>query len=152
MADGYGNVYIFNLYVEEITKFNLNDQGSAGSIIAPSQNTKPLYVPQQIAVSRTALPLNNLNSPLFVQGKNVFTADYLGQNWSGVANIDPTIFPALNFDLWLYVAFQTAWLLDTFGHLQVIYAQQTMMMKDGKEVITVNYKPPGPLNINLDFK
>ena len=142
MSDGYGNVYIFNIYSENIAKFNLNDQGSAGTIVAPSKTaTKSPYQPQCISVSRTALPKANITSPLFVQGNNEFTVDYLGQNWTGTANIDPTIWPALNTDLWLYVFFQMAWLLDPMGHLQTIYSTETRIMEMGREVVTFNYQP-----------
>jgi hypothetical protein len=135
MAGGFGNVYIFNLYAEEVTAFGLNGQPmSAGSIPGPAETTKPLYVPQQIIVSRTNLYKNQLNAPLFIQGDNSFTVDYQGQNWQGTVNIDPGT--ALSFDFWFYITFQTGWLLDTLGHFYTVYSEKTTVTGlDGKQTI-----------------
>ncbi len=101
MADTYGSVYVFNLYVENITKLVLNGQGSAGSINAPGAAP---YTPNNLAVLRSPLTVHNLQDPQFVQGDNSVTVDVLGQSWSGTLNIDPVQAPALTQDLWLYVA------------------------------------------------
>jgi hypothetical protein len=141
MANGIGNVYVFNLYVQNVTSFTVNGQASAGTIVAPSQTTKALYVPQQLVVPRTPYPKQDVNSSLFAQGENDFTVDFPYQNWTGSLTIDTT-WPALNFDLWLYVTFQAAWLLDTFGHFQPIYSQKTTVMKGDQQIVTYNYQPP----------
>lgn len=113
MANGFGNVYVFNLYAEAMTAFNLNGQGSAGKIGAPVSTSTPPYVPSQLVVSRTNLNQGQLSSPLFVQGANTINVNYLGQSWQGTVNI-PTQ-PGLQFDLWLYVGYQIAFLFDTQG-------------------------------------
>ena len=111
----YGNVYIFNLYVESMTQFNLNGQGSAGSIAAPVNSTKPPYVPAQLVVGRTNLTVSQLNSPLFVIGANNVSINYGGEVWQGTVNIPSPPSPSLQADLWLYVAYQKAFLFDTTG-------------------------------------
>jgi hypothetical protein len=136
MAGGFGNVYVFNLYVENILKVNLNGQGTAGSIIAPAQTTKPPYAPQQIVVSRTNLNQDQLNSPLFVQGSNTITVDYYMESWTAAVTIDPVNQSALQNDLWIYLCYQTAWLLDTTGDFQTFSYSQASKMVLGRQVIT----------------
>lgn len=111
----YGNVYIFNLYVESMTQFNLNGQGSAGSIAAPLKSTTPPYAPQQLVVARTNLTINQLNAPLFVIGANNISVNYGGEVWQGTVTIPSPPNPSLQADLWLYIAYQTAFLFDTSG-------------------------------------
>jgi len=111
----YGNVYIFNLYVESMTQFNLNGQGSAGSIAAPVKTTTVPYAPQQLAVARTNLTINQLNSPLFVIGANNISVNYGGEVWQGTVTIPQPPNPSLQADLWLYVCYEKAFLFDTSG-------------------------------------
>lgn len=111
----YGNVYIFNLYVESMTAFNLNQQGSAGTIAAPVKTTTPPYAPQQLVVARTNLTFDQLNSPLFVNGDNQISVNYGGEVWKGTVNIPGPPSPSLQADLWLYIAYQQAFLFDTTG-------------------------------------
>jgi hypothetical protein len=115
MANGFGNVYVFNLYVENMTAFNLNGQGPAGTIAGPVETSTPPYEPQQLVVSRTNLTQSQLSSPLFVQGSNDITVDYLGQAWKGTVVIGTQ--PALQYDLWLYIGYQVAFLFDTVGNM-----------------------------------
>jgi hypothetical protein len=127
MTAPFGNVYIFNLYVEGITAIGLNNQPVTGGTIAgPLVSTTPPYVPQQLSISRTNLNQGQLNSALFVQGMNTITVDVPGQSWTGKLNIDPVAAPALAFDMWLYVATVTQesgllagimMLFDTQGHM-----------------------------------
>jgi len=138
-SGAFGNVYVFNLYVEEVMAFGVNNVPmSAGSIAAPATTTKPLYVPQQLVVTRTNLFKSQLTSPMFVQGNNPFMVEYNGQNWQGTANLST----ALSFNYWLYLCYQTAWLFDTIGGMQQIYADQSSKMVNGKEVVTIGYTPP----------
>ena len=111
----YGNVYIFNLYVESMTAFNLNQQGTAGTIAAPVKTTTPPYAPQQLVVARTNLTFDQLNSPLFVNGDNQISVNYGGEVWKGTINIPGPPSPSLQADLWLYIAYQQAFLFDTTG-------------------------------------
>lgn len=111
----YGNVYIFNLYINPVNQFNLNSQGSAGSIAAPAKTTTPPYAPQQLVVARTNLTVDQLNSPLFVVGANSISVNYGGQMWQGTVTIPSPPNPSLYADLWLYVCYQKAFLFDTNG-------------------------------------
>jgi len=136
MAGGFGNVYVFNLYVEDIISFTLNGQNSAGKIVCPSAvTTKTPYSPQQLPVSRTNLNKSQLNSSLFVQGNNSMTVDYLGQSWTATVTIP--VQPALQLDLWLYVAYQQAWLFDTSGDLlqTIQYEEARFAETDGRIII-----------------
>jgi hypothetical protein len=113
----FGNVYIFNLYVESMTQFNLNGMGSAGSIAAPVNTTKPPYVPAQLMVGRTNLTVDQLNSPLFVNGANNILVNYGGENWKGTVTIPGPPSPSMQADLWLYIAYKTAFLFTTDGKM-----------------------------------
>lgn len=111
----YGNVYVFNLYVESMTAFALNNQGSAGTIAAPVKTTTPPYVPQQLIVARTNLTVGQLNGPLFVNGANSVLINYGGETWSGTITIPGPPNPSMQADLWVYIAYQQAFLFDTSG-------------------------------------
>jgi hypothetical protein len=113
----YGNVYIFNLYIESMTQFNLNGQGSAGTIAAPVKTTTTPYAPQQLVVARTNLTQSQLNSPLFVTGANNILVNYGGEAWKGTVTIPDPPSPSLQADLWLYIAYQTAFLFTTDGKM-----------------------------------
>lgn len=113
MADGWGNVYVFNLYGSPVSGFNLNSQGSAGTVPIPDK-TKG-YTPSNIAVERTNLEVGQLTSPLFVNGSNSFTVNYSGTNWSGSVTI-PGLgeFPS-EADFVLYLAYDKAFLFSASG-------------------------------------
>jgi len=122
----FGSVYVFNLYVENMTALGINVLVSAGAINAPVSTTTPPYVPQQLAVTRTNLFKSQLTSPMFVDGANTVSCFFsTGQNFSGTVTIpDP---PALSNDLWLYIAVTQdnppgvlngiAFLFDTVGNM-----------------------------------
>jgi hypothetical protein len=114
-SNQFGNVYIFNLYSVPVSKFNLNGQGSAGAIKAPSAASAAPYTPQQLVVARTNQTSNQLDSPLFVVGDNQITVNYQGQNWKGTINIPSNI--PLQSDLWLYLAFGQMFLFLTTGEI-----------------------------------
>lgn len=142
MANGFGDVYVFNLYVSNITRIGLNGQDSAGTIAAPTPTSKYPYQPSQLAISRTNLTVSQLSSSLFVQGDNTLTVNYFGESWTATITIGDKIKSGLQYDLWLYVCYQTAWLFDTFGNEQSFYCQQYTKMIGGKEIIFYGYTPP----------
>jgi hypothetical protein len=116
----YGNVYIFNLYNDVANLTQLNGQGPAGSAIAaPTKgSTSPFYAPQQTVIARTNLMLSQLNSPLFVNEQNAgevntLTINYGGQGWNAKVSIPVPPQPRLETDLWLYLAYQQAFLFDS---------------------------------------
>ncbi|MCA1614958.1 MAG: hypothetical protein LC795_15165 [Acidobacteria bacterium] len=126
----YGNVYVFNLYGSAATQVNINDQGSAGSIAAPTKGAKsPYYAPQQLAVARTNLTPDQLNNPLFCNGPNTVKVNYDGYTWSGKITIPgPATIPLQN-DLWLYLAYGQMFLFDTNGALQPQPAGPSAMLR-----------------------
>jgi len=111
----YGNVYVFNLYSVPVSKFNLNGQGSAGTIKAPSASSAAPYTPQQLVVARTNQTSDQLDGPLFVVGANQITVNYQGQNWKGTISIPNNI--PLQTDLWLYLAFGQMFLFLPNGEI-----------------------------------
>jgi len=150
MANGFGDVYIFNLYVSDITKISLNGQNSAGAINAPSPVSPIPYEPRQLMVSRTNLNANQLNSSLFVQGDNTVTVDYFGQSWTTTITISDQTKTSLQNDLSLYICYQTAWLLDTFGNWRNFYSERSMKVVGGKEIVSYGYHGPLYAWIDLD--
>jgi hypothetical protein len=111
----YGNVYVFNLYSVPVSKFNLNGQGSAGTIKAPSASSAAPYTPPQLVVARTNQTVSQLDGPLFVVGANQITVNYQGQNWGGTISIPNNI--PLQTDLWLYLAFGQMFLFLPNGEI-----------------------------------
>jgi hypothetical protein len=114
-SNQYGNVYVFNLYSVPVSKFNLNGQGSAGTIKAPSATSAAPYTPQQLVVARTNQTSDQLDGPLFVVGANQITVNYQGQNWKGTISIPNNI--PLQTDLWLYLAFGQMFLFLPNGEI-----------------------------------
>lgn len=114
----YGNVYIFNLYLEEIFISNLNGMGPLGSVASPSRSTNnPRYIPGQLAAQRTNLTLSQLDSPLFVLGENQLTINSAGESRNCRVSIPSPPDPSLQADLWLYIGYREAFLFDTTGNL-----------------------------------
>jgi hypothetical protein len=122
-----GNVYVFNLYVAAVTQFSTNGQASAGTIAAPASSTAAPYTPAQLVVPRTQYPANTLTSTMFAQGKNTMTVDFnTGQSFSGTVVI-PDV-PALNFDLWLYIAVATDVTPGTLNGIALLFDTTGMMI------------------------
>jgi hypothetical protein len=113
----FGNVYIFNLYVEGISAFDLNGQGSIGRTGSPTRSGDPAYSAPQLVGMRTNLNTAQLNSPLFVNGQNQISINYGGDRWSGSVTIPgpPQLSPQA--DLWLYIGYKVALLFDSTGNL-----------------------------------
>jgi hypothetical protein len=115
----YGSVYIFNLYNDAASLTQLNGQPVGGSIPAPVKGTAaPFWAPQQYAIARTNLTLDQLDSPLFVNQHsdgevNSLTVNYGGQGWNAKVSIPNPPSPRLETDLWLYLAYQEAFLFDS---------------------------------------
>ncbi len=115
----YGNVYIFNLYPDTASLTDLNGQGPAGSIAAPTKGSStPYWEPQQAVVARTNLDLEQLSSPLFVNAgaageSNTLSINYGGQAWRAHVQIPNPPDPQLESDLWLYLAYEQAFLFNS---------------------------------------
>jgi hypothetical protein len=116
----YGTVYVFNLYSTSASITQLNGQGPAGKAIpAPTKGTAaPYYAPQQTSVPRTNLQISQLNEPLFVNEQNPgevneLTINYGGQAWKAKLAIPVPPDPTLEADLWLYLAYQQAFLFNS---------------------------------------
>jgi hypothetical protein len=109
-----GNVYVFNLYVENASSFGVNEQGSAGTISAPSG---PPWTPSALVVPRTNAPRDQLTSPMFAVGDNDIGINYAGQDWMGVVNIPAPPDVRFEDDLWLYLAYAQAFLFKSTGEL-----------------------------------
>jgi hypothetical protein len=116
----YGNVYVFNLYTESASLTDLNGQGSPGGPIAPpAKGAGPYWVPQQAGpIGRTNLELTQLSSPLFVNRGgsldqfNTLSVNYGGQAWRVHLTIPDPPDPNLESDLWVYLAYQQAFLFN----------------------------------------
>ena len=118
MADGYGDVYCFNLYSEAVKSFNVNGQGSAGEIAGVEKgSSKPFWNPPQLVVSRTNLESSQLNSPLFVKGKNTIRINYLGRSAEVTIEVPGSPQSPLDQDLWLYCGWHSAMLFLPTGEL-----------------------------------
>jgi hypothetical protein len=120
MAETFGNVYVFNESGANITAFILNNVGSAGSIAGLSEATTPPYEPFQLAVGRTNLLKEQLDSPLFVEGANSIVVVIEGENWAFTITIPPPPGgPGLALDLLLHIYFyaKKAILLDNIGNI-----------------------------------
>lgn len=122
----YGSVYIFNLYPDTASLTDLNGQGGVGSIAAPTKGSSaPYYAPQQVSVTRTNITLDELNGPAFVNAGrggspevNTLSVNYGGQAWQAKVQIPNPPDPQLEADLWLYLAYQQAFLFNaTDGQL-----------------------------------
>jgi hypothetical protein len=113
----FGNAYIFNLYSEP-ADVSMNGQGSAGRIAAPSPSSTPPYTPSQIVVPRTNLTQDQLwGQTVLCQGQNDISINYGGQQWRVSVTIPPPPSPPLEQDLWLYLAYQQAFLFTSYGAL-----------------------------------
>jgi hypothetical protein len=109
----FGNVYVFNLYVEDMAALQVNNLGTAGTIAAPQLTNS--YVPSQLKVARTNIPVDDLDSPIFTLGDNSIRVNYGGESWVGVINIPSPPDPAMKADLWLYICYKKAFLFETSG-------------------------------------
>ena len=113
----FGNCYIFNLYSAPAA-VNMNDQGSAGNIPAPASSSTPPYTPSQVVVPRTNLTEDQLSGQIVLcQGNNDITINYGGQKWHVAVVVPPPPNPPLEKDLWLYLAYQQAFLFTSDGAL-----------------------------------
>ncbi len=116
----FGNVYVFNLYVEEITQFNVNSMGSAGTVVSPVKGTaSPFYAAQQVVVPRSNLLPTQLQpgQVVFCNGANSILVGYEEGPWTGTVTIPAPPSPPMDADFWLYVCYKTAFLFDTFGKM-----------------------------------
>ncbi len=116
----FGNVYVFNLYLESVNALNLNGtSASAGTIAAPASSTTPPWTPQQIKVARTNLMPGQLqpNQVLFCNGPNNVSISYDEGPWFGKVTIPSPPSPTMDSDLWLYIGYQKLFLFDTTGRL-----------------------------------
>jgi hypothetical protein len=111
-----GNTYIFNLYSVP-ANVNLNYQGRAGTIPAPSKNAPAPYTPSQIVVPRTSLNQEQLSGQIVMcQGQNDIAIDG-GQRKQVTVVVPPPPAPPLEDDLWLYLAYEEAYLFNSRGVL-----------------------------------
>jgi len=113
----FGNVYVFNLYADNMSALNLNGMGSAGSVGAPTRSSNPPYAPRQMVVARTNLNRDQIDYPLFVNGNNDLSVNFSGESWRGAISIPSPPQITLQADLWLYIGYQNAFLFDTSGAL-----------------------------------
>lgn len=101
-----GNVFVFNLFVEEASSVNLNGM-SAGRIGGAVNNS-----PQNLSVSRV---LNASESPgHFFNGTNSIAINYPSGTFILTVRIDGNQFP-LSQNLSLYIAQNKAFLLSQYG-------------------------------------
>jgi len=114
----FGNVYVFNEDILNITAFNLNDQGSTGMIEGLSEETTPPYQPYQLVVARTNLDREQLTSPLFVEGPNdVLIGLEGGYIRDFTITIPPPSQAPLESDLLLHIYGGKAILLNIVGNI-----------------------------------
>ncbi len=113
----FGNVYVFNLYADNMSALNLNGMGSAGSVGAPTRSSDPPYAPAQLIVPRTNLNQQQIDYPLFVNGSNDLSFNFGGESWRGEISIPSPPQIPIQADLWLYICYRKAFLFDTTGNL-----------------------------------
>jgi hypothetical protein len=148
----FGNVYVFNLYVEDMVQFGLNNQGSVVKkpVASPQKTTDPPYAPSQVVVARTNLTQDQLNTPLFVNGPNDILVGYGTDLWKGTVTIPHPPAPSLSADLWLYVGYRKAFLFDTVGNMM---PQGPDTSKYGGESLGwAVLEPVDPVEFNIDIR
>jgi len=121
MADPiYSQVYIFNLYHQQATIQDVNGYGQPAQptiAAATKGSTPPYWAPQQTSVGRTNLNLSQITGPEFVNApdSNSLSINYGqgGQRWIAHFTIGAPPNPDLESDLFLYVAYQNMFLINS---------------------------------------
>jgi len=115
-GNGFGNVYMFNIWQAPITKVTLNGTDLAsGAMDAPSKDSKPPFVPNQAVAPRTDEDEARHAGGCFMIGDNKLTIYFESTSWNATVQLPPQADYPLQDNFFIYIAFEQLYLFDNNG-------------------------------------
>ena len=109
--NGMGSVYVFNAYNEAVSQILVNNS-VGGTIAGWSDSGTVKYEPQQVAIARSKYPGDSAS---FAYGSNEVNIRWVSYNGSTQITVPKET--SLVDDLIVYLTLDTAFLMDTRGHI-----------------------------------